>query len=126
MLAQTGIVHTPRIFSSPLTRRLRRWAAARGSQPQLPRLNDKHRIAAQELRDHRSGICGGDDRKIDTAATNFSTPYDMRVRDAVRAAFDKGGIGREDFPGSIRLWLTMLAGDPVSACATGRRADSQR
>ena len=74
----------------------------------------------------KSGICGGDDRKIDTAATNFSTPYDMRVRDAVRAAFDKGGIGREDFPGSIRLWLTMLAGDPVSACATGRRADSQR
>ena len=77
----------------------------------------------------KSGICGGDDRKIDTAATNFSTPYDMRVRDAVRMAFDKGGIGREDFPGSIRLWVTMLAGDPgdpVSACATGRRADSQR
>ena len=75
------------------------------------------------------GICGGDDRKIDTAATNFSTPSDMRVRDAVRTAFDKGGISREDFPGSIRLWVTMLAGDPgdpVSACATGRRADSQR
>ena len=75
------------------------------------------------------GICGGDDRKIDTAATNFSTPYDMRVRDAVRMAFHKGGISREDFPGSIRLWVTMLAGDPgdpVSACATGRRADSQR
>jgi hypothetical protein len=77
----------------------------------------------------KSGICSGDDRKIDTAAASFSTPYDMRVRDAVRAAFDKGGIGREDFPGSIRLWVTMLAGDPgdpVSACATGRRADSQR
>jgi hypothetical protein len=77
----------------------------------------------------KSGICGGDDRKIDTAAASFSTPYDMRVRDAVRIAFDKGGIGREDFPGSIRLWVTMLAGDPgdpVAACATGRRADSQR
>jgi hypothetical protein len=75
------------------------------------------------------GVCAGDDRKIDTAATNFSTPYDMRVRDAVRMAFDKGGIGREDFPGSIRLWVTMLAGDPgdpVSACTTGRRAESQR
>jgi hypothetical protein len=75
------------------------------------------------------GICGGDDRKIDTAAASFSTPYDMRVRDAVRMAFDKGGISREDFPGSIRLWVTMLAGDPgdpVSACATGRRAESQR
>ena len=75
------------------------------------------------------GICGGDDRKIDTAAASFSTPYDLRVRDAVRMAFGKGGIGREDFPGSIRLWVTMLAGDPgdpVSACATGRRAESQR
>ena len=75
------------------------------------------------------GICAGDDRKINTAATSFSTPYDMRVRDAVRMAFDKGGIGREDFPGSMRLWVTMLAGDPgdpVSACATGRRAESGR
>ena len=74
-------------------------------------------------------ICGGDDRKIDTAAANFSTPSDMRVREAVRSAFEKGGISREDFPGSIRLWVTMLAGDPgdpVSACATGRRADGQR
>jgi hypothetical protein len=77
----------------------------------------------------KSGICGGGDRKIDTAATNFSTPSDMRVRNAVRMAFDKGGISRDDFPGSIRLWVTMLAGDPgdpISACATGRRADSQR
>ena len=71
-------------------------------------------------------ICSGDDRKVDTAAANFSTPSDMRVREAVRTAFEKGGISREDFPGSIRLWVTMLAGDPgdpVSACATSRRAD---
>jgi hypothetical protein len=71
-------------------------------------------------------VCGGDDRKVDTAAANFSTPSDMRVREAVRTAFEKGGISREDFPGSIRLWVTMLAGDPgdpVSACATSRRAD---
>ena len=73
-------------------------------------------------------VCGGDDRKIDTAATNFSTPSDMRVREAVRAAFEKGGISREDFPGSIRLWVTMLAGDPgdpESACST-KRADRRR
>jgi hypothetical protein len=75
------------------------------------------------------GICSGDDRKIDTAATNFSTASDMRVREAVRAAFEKGGVSREDFPGSIRLWVTMLAGDPgdpVSACATSRRAEGRR
>jgi hypothetical protein len=71
-------------------------------------------------------VCGGDDRKVDTAAARFSTPADMRVREAVRAAFEKGGVSREDFPGSIRLWVTMLAGDPgdpVSACATSRRAE---
>jgi len=73
-------------------------------------------------------VCGGDDRKVDTAAASFSTPSDMRVREAVRAAFEKGGISREDFPGSIRLWVMMLAGDPgdpESACST-KRADRRR
>jgi len=82
-----------------------------------------------EMAGCRFGVCGGDNRKIDTAAANFSTPSDMRVRAAVRAAFEKGGISREDFPGSVRLWVMMLAGDPgdpVSACATGRRADGRR
>jgi hypothetical protein len=71
-------------------------------------------------------VCGGDGRRIDAAATSFSTPSDMRVREAVRAAFEKGGISRQDFPDSIRLWVTMLAGDPgdpVSACATSRRTE---
>ena len=82
-----------------------------------------------EMAGCKFGICGGDDRRIDTAAAKFSTPSDMRVREAVHAAFEKGGISRDDFPGSIRLWVTMLAGDPgdpVSACATGRRAESGR
>jgi hypothetical protein len=73
-------------------------------------------------------VCGGNDRKIDTAAASFSTPADIRVREAIRTAFEKGGISREDFPGSIRLWVTMLAGDPgdpVSACATSRRAENR-
>jgi hypothetical protein len=75
------------------------------------------------------GVCGGEDRKIDTAATNFSTPSDMRVRAAVRTAFEKGGISRQDLPGSTRLWVTMLAGDPgdpASACTTGKRAERPR
>ena len=82
-----------------------------------------------EMAGCRFGICGGDHGRIDTAAANFSTPSDMRVRAAVRTAFEKGGISRDDFPGSIRLWVTMLAGDPgdpVSACATGRRAEGRR
>lgn len=82
-----------------------------------------------EMAGCKFGVCGGGDRKIDTAATAFSTPADMRVRAALRDAFEKGGIGREDFPASIRLWVTMLVGDPgdpVSACASGRRADAER
>jgi hypothetical protein len=82
-----------------------------------------------EMAGCKFGVCGGDHGRIDAAAANFSTPSDMRVRAAVQAAFEKGGISREDFPGSIRLWVTMLAGDPgdpVSACATGRHAESRR
>ncbi len=82
-----------------------------------------------EMAGCKFGVCSGDDRKIDGAAASFSTPADMRVREAISAAFEKGGISREDFPGSIRLWVMMLAnnpGDPVSACAIGRRADRGR
>jgi hypothetical protein len=82
-----------------------------------------------EMAGCRFGICSGDHSRVDTAAANFSTPSDMRVREAVRSAFEKGGISREDFPGSIRLQVLMLAGDPgdpVSACATSRRAEGRR
>ena len=82
-----------------------------------------------EMAGCKFGVCGGDTSRINTAAAKFSTPSDMRVREAVQAAFEKGGVSRYDFPGSIRLWVTMLAGDPgdpVSACATSRRADNRR
>ena len=71
----------------------------------------------------RFGICGVDLSRSGTAA-KFATPTDLRVREAVQAAFEKGGISREDFPSSLQLWVMMMAadpGDPVSACATGRR-----
>lgn len=85
--------------------------------------------AWSEMAGCKFGVCSGDDRKIDSAAASFSTPADMRVREAIGTAFEKGGISREDFPNSIRLWVTILAnnpGDPVSACATSRRADRGR
>jgi hypothetical protein len=53
----------------------------------------------------------------------------MRVREALRGAFEKGGISRDDFPASIRLWVLMLVGDPgdpVLACANSRRAQANR
>jgi hypothetical protein len=77
----------------------------------------------------KSGVCAGDDHRLDAAAAAFSTPSDMRVRAALRAAFAKGGVSREEFPASIRLWVTMVVGDPgnpVSACAPDRRADVER
>ena len=84
--------------------------------------------AWSEMAGCRFGFCSGDPGRVDTAAARFSTPSDIRVREAVRSAFEKGGISREDFPGSIRLQVLMLAGDPgdpVSACATSRRAESR-
>lgn len=81
-----------------------------------------------EMAGCKSGVCGGSDNKLDAAATAaFSTPADMRVRAALRTAFEKGGVSRGDFPNSIRLWVTMLVGDPgdpVSTCAAGKRAEA--
>ncbi len=72
-------------------------------------------------------MCGGG-AKVEAAAADFSSPADMRVREAVGAAFEQGGISIEDFPYSIRLFVAMVAndrGDPRSACATGPRADGK-
>ena len=85
--------------------------------------------AWSEMAGCKSGVCGGGDHRIDNAAAAFSTPADMQVRETLRAAFEKGGVSRQDFPASIRLWVTMLVGDPgdpLSACAQGRRADAER
>jgi hypothetical protein len=85
--------------------------------------------AWNEMAGCKFGVCRGDDHKLDAAATAFSTPADMRVREALHAAFEKGGISRDDFPASIRLWVLMLAGDPgdpVSACANSRRAEARK
>jgi hypothetical protein len=66
------------------------------------------------------GPNGCDYSRLNAAATAFSTPLDMRVREAVGAAFDKRGISIDDFPAPLRINVAMLArgpGDPVSACA---------
>ncbi len=73
------------------------------------------------------GSCGGDDRRIDAAAAAFSSPADMRVREAVEKAFGQGGVSIQDFPAAIRIWVAAIArdrGDPQSACDTGTRADN--
>jgi len=72
---------------------------------------------------HNSMGCGPngcDYNRLNAAAAAFSTPLDMRVREAVGAAFDKRGVSIDDFPAPLRINVAMLArgrGDPVSACA---------
>jgi hypothetical protein len=81
-----------------------------------------------EMAGCKSANCGADYR-LDKAGGAFSTATDMRVRFALRAAFDKGGVGRDDFPPSLRLPVTMLVGDPgdtLSVCTIARRADATR
>jgi hypothetical protein len=77
----------------------------------------------------KMGSCGFlscDDKKIDAAAEAFSSPLDMRVREAVRAAFDEGGISLQDFPPSLRNLVGGIAhgmGSSQSACVLGARPD---
>lgn len=55
----------------------------------------------------------------------FSTPMDMRVREAIEAAFDAGGITKDEFPAGTRLWVAAVArshGDATSPCAAGQQA----
>lgn len=66
--------------------------------------------------------CGGSAR-VEVAAAMFSTPLDLRVRDAVGEAFQQGGITVEDFPRAASLHVAMIAGDrgsPETSCAAGR------
>lgn len=68
---------------------------------------------------------GCDNKRLADSAAAFSTPLDMRVRDAIGTAFDKKGVSVDDFPEALRINVTMLArgrGDPVSSCA-GMRAE---
>lgn len=56
----------------------------------------------------------------------FSTPMDMRVREAIEAAFDAGGVTKDDFPAGTRIWAAAIArsqGDAASPCAAGRQAE---
>jgi hypothetical protein len=63
--------------------------------------------------------CGGSAR-VELAAQMFSTPLDLRVREAVHEAFAEGGITVDDFPRNLHLTVAMIAqdrGNP-SSCQT--------
>jgi hypothetical protein len=64
------------------------------------------------------------DPAMDKAIATYSTPFDLRVRKALHEAFEKGGIGRADFPPELEMSVMSLAdsqGSPVSACETSAK-----
>jgi hypothetical protein len=65
------------------------------------------------------GPDGCDYRKINATAAVFSTPLDLRLRDAIGTAFDQRGIAIDDFPAQLRINVAMLVrgrGAPATAC----------
>lgn len=66
--------------------------------------------------------CGGSAR-VELAAQLFSTPLDLKVREAVSEAFQQGGITIEDFPHNLRIQTLLIAqdrGHRESACGMPR------
>lgn len=64
----------------------------------------------------------------ETAAT-FSTPFDVRVKEALNAAFEQKGIVRTDFPSAVRSDMLQFAGpglwfDESAVCAPQMRSDN--
>jgi hypothetical protein len=66
------------------------------------------------------------DPLFDKANALYATPYDVRVKDALHEAFEKGGVSGADFPAELRMSVMSLAssqGNPVSACEVTDRRD---
>jgi len=89
----------------------------------------KYTSAWSEMAGCRNGFCG-DDKKLDAAAAAFHTPADVRVHETLREAFEKGGIGKDDFPKAVRddvyVFTRMPFGEPDPVCGGGRRAETLR
>ncbi|HZS63065.1 MAG TPA: hypothetical protein VFA53_00990 [Xanthobacteraceae bacterium] len=79
--------------------------------------------AWHDLMDCGAGRC--DPTKLNAAATAFSTPLDMHVREAIADAFDKHGISIDDFPPALRINVMMIAraaGDASPVCGASAAA----
>ena len=77
----------------------------------------------------KSGVCSGDEKKLDAAAAAFKSPADARVHKALGEAFEQGGIAKDDFPKAIRNHVFMWTGMPFgesAACIAARQALARR
>jgi hypothetical protein len=74
--------------------------------------------------------CNGDDARIDAAAAAFKTPADVRVHNALREAYEEGGITAGDFPkfigGNAFLFTGPPFGGPQAACMPAQRTEARR
>jgi hypothetical protein len=61
-----------------------------------------------------------------TFIKSYATADDSRVRDAMQAAFAKGGVSMEEFPSDTHSWMAGIAASQDDVCAGGRRADNLR
>lgn len=69
------------------------------------------------------------DERFDVAAAAFNTPADIRVHEALRKAFEQGGLSREDFPAPLRAQVHLLVqgwfGEPQAVCIAAQQARHQ-
>jgi hypothetical protein len=71
------------------------------------------------------------DEKLNAAAEAFSTPLDLRVREALERAFRQPGIAKADFPAAVRFDMLQFAGpglwagDESSVCVPQMRSTAR-
>jgi hypothetical protein len=70
------------------------------------------------------------DDRIDRAQAAFHTPADVRVHEALQAAYDQGGIDSNDFPKSVQknvnIWANPSYSEPRAACIAARQVGDRR
>jgi len=63
---------------------------------------------------------------LSSGAPAASTAIDQRVREAMHAAINAGGIARHDFPAGAEPWVAAMVPshrERLPACATARQAE---
>ncbi|OKO74956.1 hypothetical protein AC629_34500 [Bradyrhizobium sp. NAS80.1] len=71
------------------------------------------------------------EKKRDQANAAYSTPLDVRVKAALKEAFEQKGVVQEDFPADIRHAVLTFSGpglwsDPSPICLPRQRATASR
>jgi hypothetical protein len=83
--------------------------------------------AKYHCRGGANGCPKDEDEREDAARAAFKTAADVRVHEALREAYEQGGIGPEDFHKSVREEIYLFSRRPFigeqAACVTARQAE---